>query len=247
MGRELRRVPMDFDWPMKSIWKGYINPYRGINCPWCYEKDRDFSNGYTKEANAYRNTFYGFMNDWLYIQHPYNPRQRYCPQAKPYSLERWEYDFLISDNNYQTRKRLFGDGEVPAYEDIKEYFLKYGDMEFEGTIEYALTEEYCRRNGYEITCPHCKGSGTIYINEEIERLNDEWRPVDPPEGDGYQLWETTSEGSPVSPVFATLEELCEWCADNATTFATSRATKEEWMQMLDDGFVCHQEGNCVFF
>ena len=119
-------------------------------------------------------------------------------------------------------------------------------MLFEGTIEYALTEEYCRRNGYEITCPHCKGSGTIYINEEIERLHEEWVPVDPPEGDGYQLWQTTSEGSPVSPVFATLEELCEWCADNATTFGTSRATKEEWMQMLDDGFVCHQEGNMMF-
>jgi hypothetical protein len=144
MGRELKRVPMDFDWPMKRVWKGYINPYRGINCPWCYDKDLDSS------------------------------------------------------------------------------------------------------NGYETTCPHCKGSGTIYINEEIERLNNEWEPVDPPEGDGYQLWETTSEGSPASPVFATLEELCEWCADNATTFGSEKATKEEWMQMLDSNFVCHKEGNLIF-
>lgn len=25
--------------------------------------------------------------------------------------------------------------------------------------------------------------------------------IDPPEGEGYQLWETVSEGSPISPVF----------------------------------------------
>jgi hypothetical protein len=246
MGRELRRVPMDFDWPMKRIWKGYINPYRGINCPWCYDEDEKHSDGMTKEAREYKKAFYGFMNDWQYIQHPYKPRQQYCPKSKPYSLERWEYDFLISDNEWETRKRLFGDGEIPSYENITDYFLKYGDMEFDGCIEWALINEYCRRNGYEVLCPHCKGNGTIYINEEIEKLNDEWRPIEPPEGDGYQLWETTSEGSPVSPVFATLDELCEWCEDNATTFGTSKATKEEWMQMLDDGFVCHKEGNIIF-
>jgi hypothetical protein len=246
MGRELRRVPMDFDWPMKRIWKGYINPYRGINCPWCYDEDEKHSDGMTKEAREYKKAFYGFMNDWQYIQHPYKPRQQYCPKSKPYSLERWEYDFLISDNEWETRKRLFGDGEIPSYENITDYFLKYGDMEFDGGIEWALINEYCRRNGYEVCCPHCKGNGTIYINEEIEKLNDEWRPIEPPEGDGYQLWETTSEGSPVSPVFATLDELCEWCEDNATTFGTSKATKEEWLQMLDDGFVCHKEGNIIF-
>ena len=92
-----------------------------------------------------------------------------------------------------------------------------------------------------------KGEGTIFINDDIEKLHNEWDPVEPPEGDGYQLWENTSEGSPVSPVFATLEELCEWCADNATTFATERATKEQWMRMLDDNFVYHQEGNAIFF
>lgn len=54
----------------------------------------------------------------------------------------------------------------------------------------------------------------------------------------YRFWETTSEGSPVSPV-------CEWCADNASTFASFKATKEEWKKMLDDGFVYHQEGNVI--
>lgn len=69
---------------------------------------------------------------------------------------------------------------------------------------------------------------------------------EPPTGDGYQLWDTTSEGSPQSPVFETLDALCEWCADNATTFADFKATKEKWKKMFDADFVCHEMGNVVF-
>lgn len=35
---------------------------------------------------------------------------------------------------------------------------------------------------------------------------------EPPTGDGWQAWETVSEGSPISPVFATADELVEWAA-----------------------------------
>lgn len=63
-----------------------------------------------------------------------------------------------------------------------------------------------------------------------------------------QLYESTSEGTPCSPVFRAdeFEKLCEWAAENATTFASFTATKEQWMKMLDEGFVHHQEGNVVF-
>lgn len=40
---------------------------------------------------------------------------------------------------------------------------------------------------------------------------------DPPEGEGWQLWETVSEGSPVSPVFPTAEELATWMTENNCT------------------------------
>ena len=61
--------------------------------------------------------------------------------------------------------------------------------------------------------------------------------IGPPIGGGYQLWENVSDGSPYSPVFATLDELCEWCAINATTFGHYKTNKEHWRQMLDDDFV----------
>ena len=45
-----------------------------------------------------------------------------------------------------------------------------------------------------------------------------------------QMYETCSEGTPISPVFATPEELARWLADNgASAFGRMTATYEEWM------------------
>lgn len=76
-----------------------------------------------------------------------------------------------------------------------------------------------------------------YLPPEDHDEDEEWEGTDPPEGEGFQLWETTTEGSPQSPVFATLDELCAFAAEHCTTFATNRATAEQWRSMLDDGLV----------
>ena len=57
----------------------------------------------------------------------------------------------------------------------------------------------------------------------------------------YMLYETTSEGTPCNncPAFETLEALCAWAEMHASTFADYKASKEEWMRMLSDGFVSH--------
>ena len=34
MGSKIRRVPLNFDWPLNKVWKGYMNPY-GNTCPDC--------------------------------------------------------------------------------------------------------------------------------------------------------------------------------------------------------------------
>ena len=137
MGRGLKRVPLDFDWPDEMPWKGYLSPY--------------------------------------------------------------------------------------AYEQCRA----------------------CQGHG----CRYCDDTGAIWFSEEIRQRAENFytqERYDPPSGPGYQLWETTSEGSPVSPVFATLDELCAWCEVNATTFATMRASAAEWYRMLNDGLVYHQEGGILF-
>lgn len=46
----------------------------------------------------------------------------------------------------------------------------------------------------------------------------------------YMMYEDTSEGTPISPAFATPEELARWLADNdASSFGDRTATYEQWL------------------
>lgn len=145
MGRELKRVPMNFDYPLNKVWYGYYMNYIST----CHSKERE-----------------------------------HCKQCKEFARLK----------------------NIPLTD--------YG-------------------------CPNFE----LYFQEVAEKVKE---LCEVPSGEGYQLWETTSEGSPVSPIFFTLEELCDWCEDNATTFGSFKATKEEWMKMLSDDFVHHKQGNVIF-
>jgi len=57
---------------------------------------------------------------------------------------------------------------------------------------------------------------------------------EPPLGKGYQLWKTTTEVCPLSPVFEMLEALCKWCESGATVFANKRISKEAWIKILSN-------------
>lgn len=46
----------------------------------------------------------------------------------------------------------------------------------------------------------------------------------------WMMYEDTSEGTPISPAFATPEELARWLADNgASSFGDMTATYEQWL------------------
>ena len=63
----------------------------------------------------------------------------------------------------------------------------------------------------------------------------EWE--DPPTGEGWQMWEDTTEGSPISPVFATAEALAQWLATNkADPAGGGTATYEQWLAMIRKGW-----------
>lgn len=86
-------------------------------------------------------------------------------------------------------------------------------------------------------CPVCEGEGEAYpkVNPPAYSLTEykglhEWTQK---ECDGWQMWETTSEGSPISPVFDTPEELAKWLADtNASAFGGQGASYESWLKMI---------------
>lgn len=82
------------------------------------------------------------------------------------------------------------------------------------------------------TCDRCNGHGNVERYPGQRADAEAWEPTEPPEGPGWQLWETTSEGSPTSPVFETGEALARWATDNATVFADMKATYDEWLRMI---------------
>lgn len=53
------------------------------------------------------------------------------------------------------------------------------------------------------------------------------------------MYETTSEGTPISPVFATPEELAKWLFDNdASAFAGQTASYESWLRVAKGDYAC---------
>jgi len=69
-----------------------------------------------------------------------------------------------------------------------------------------------------VACPHGDGESS-----------DCWR-LDPPVGEGWQRWETTTEGSPSSPVVATAVELASWAAEAATSFGDVHLSRAHWLR-----------------
>ena len=55
----------------------------------------------------------------------------------------------------------------------------------------------------------------------------------------FMMYETTSEGTPISPAFETKEELARWLSDNgASAFAGMKATYDQWLSTINRGFAC---------
>lgn len=90
-----------------------------------------------------------------------------------------------------------------------------------------------------------------YNAEEIaEGLADGWLTDTPPnygcdimpqwpeaERTHLMMYEDCSEGTPISPAFATPEELAHWLADNgASAFGERMATYEQWLQTCKSGW-----------
>ena len=53
----------------------------------------------------------------------------------------------------------------------------------------------------------------------------------------YMMYENTSEGTPISPAFATPEELARWLSDTcASACAGQTATYEQWLRVCRGGW-----------
>mgnify|MGYP001596464995 CR=1 FL=1 len=251
MGRLLKRVPVNFDYPKGQIWKGYVNPYRGLDCHTCE------GTGFSKEYKELQDKWYS-LDNWEPVC--LSSGRSWNKNAWHNNLSQQDVDWLAENNdlwdftrvplNEDQKENCFPNGWTkehngykPTAEEVNEWSRSKPGAHIS---EYGLIKHILKTQRKPHTCRICKGSGKIWQTPEIKKAHDRWKDFEPPEGDAFQLWENTSEGSPQSPVFKTLDELCEWAETSATTFGSSTATKEEWKKMLDDCFVYHKEGNTIF-
>jgi hypothetical protein len=261
MGRILKRVPLDFKWSTNQVWKGYINPYQSQECEVC---DRTGLNPETKKIH---DEWYSFDNA-VYMQNPYRPNARYNVNAHSNNITETEIEALVRhgrlsdlmdawyhfndeknvwekcDTSLPYSEREWVECEQPKFptpEEVNKWNLSC--MGHDAINAHICVEVRARELGVYGECECCNGDGEIWFSDEIEKLAENWESYEPPTGEGYQMWENTSEGSPQSPIFETLDELCEWCATNASVFGSNNfMTKEEWVRCLSVGGHVNEDG-----
>lgn len=205
MGRELKRVPLDFQWPMDKPWSGYLNPHyaKSHNCAACG------GSGATTASQRL-----GDLVSLLMLSgtdalrgacHPYLcEAPLYSTQGKTCGTDMAELTACLAGHT----PSFIGHDAYDKLSAKKKIIAAAGLPEGWGT------------------CPECNGDGTIWDSPEAEQAAEDWTRSEPPTGDGYQIWETVSEGSPISPVFATPEELAQhmagtrWGADKGSSVET---------------------------
>lgn len=95
MSREIRRVPAGFDWPLNTVWEGFLLPdwLREGACPGC-------DNGYSKEAKQMYDQWYGYA--------PFDPSNT---GSKPMTIETPEVR-AFAERNVTRSPSFYGEGEA---------------------------------------------------------------------------------------------------------------------------------------
>lgn len=261
MGRILKRVSLDFKWSINQVWKGYVNPYHSQKCNACDQT------GLNPETKKIHDEWYSF-DDMFYKQNPYRPNARYNVNAHSNNITEVEVEALVrsgrlsdlldawyrfnDEKNVWTKcdtsvpysERKWVECEQPKFptpEEVNKWNLSC--MGHDSINASICTEARAKELGVYGMCECCNGEGEIWFSDEIKKLAEDWERVEPSTGEGFQMWENTSEGSPQTPVFETFDELCDWCTENCSIFGTNNfVTKEKWINCLSDDILISDEG-----
>lgn len=195
MGREIRRVPADFDHPLRAVWPGFLRPDELDlpECPACGGM------GYSPQYNAH-------YRRWHNIEGGCNVTQD-------------EVDHLQANGRLQTRvDGSWGTFPVTAAEvnNANRHGRLLDRWVHDSMNAWYVCKYRCAREGAPSECTYCGGRGDVGTPDQVA-AHEAWERTDPPEGEALQLWETVSEGSPISPVFDNAEDLAEWMSTNDCT------------------------------
>lgn len=250
MGREVKRVPLDFAHPMGKTWSGFLNPHHSTRCPTCS------GGGLNAATRVLEEAWYdheGHGNRWTYdygIGPDGQPAERPPWRVKgdcrrwSFALTQDEVDALVDDGCLMdfTHTWKAGDGWKPKEPPYRPTATEVNEWAQRGMGHDSINRWICvkaraMRFGIYGECDACNGEGELWASPEVKAASEAWTRTEPPTGDGWQMWETTSEGSPISPVFDTPEALARWLADNnASAFGRDGATYDQWLRMIRAGW-----------
>lgn len=200
MGREIRRVPLDFDWPRNKPWEGFVSP-EWRSCP-----NEECSHGTTTSGCWVESIVHLLLmlDDGPRRGRELHPWLRALPLVPNMPPGK---DIIAFGTGLAGREASWlGHDAIDRWKATKAIVRAAG-----------LPEDY-------FTCKTCGGSA-VHPDDYA------WERTDPPQGQGWQLWETVSEGSPISPVFAAPEELARWLADGGTHWENG-TSYETWLRFI---------------
>jgi hypothetical protein len=222
MGREIKRVPLSFKHPLNEVWTGYINPHRNYSRK-CHDCGESGLNPASRELWEAWYDSGGHGNRWWYEYS--NGQACKIIEAYPGACKRWsdkltqdEVDALVKEGRFsgRTHNWIEGTGWVEKNPPVKitAEEVNASHSLSGGGHHDAINQGICfrvRANRFGIygKCEVCGGEGRVITNPDLKKMADEWEPYEPPVGGGWQVWETVSEGSPISPVYPTAEALIE--------------------------------------
>lgn len=274
MGREVKRVPVDFDWPLNKVWQGYLMPERLHEnpCPDC-------KNGYSPQAQNLFDLWYGYVpfdpastsSTSLTTETPavrafaernvsnspdfYGPGEAAIVREAQRLADLWNGQWskhlneddvaalLEADRLWDLTCRIGPNGwedidpkPVPTPQQVNEWALRgFGHDSLNASV---VVRARCEREGVPVICSTCDGHGSREAYDGQRAESDAWAPEGPPKGEGWQLWQTVSEGSPISPVFPDAEGLAQWLTTPAACWGamTSPMTISQARGFVDAGW-----------
>jgi hypothetical protein len=265
MGREIKRVALDFEWPIDKVWGGYLMPdtFCETPCPDC-------ENGYSEFAlNLYKKWYGNVPFDlsetgsapftaqtpevmafaernvsgaaWYYgsgalaILKEANRLATLWNGMWMHHLSQEDVDTLVAEDSLrdlthtwsrETRWQKIEPTPKLVAEEVNRWTLLNG-LSYGSSESWVLIKARCEQAGVSEVCGTCTGHASLEAYEGQREEAENWEPTEPPTGEGWQVWETVSEGSPISPVFATREGLIRWLMSPAYSWGTSRPLTRE--------------------
>lgn len=232
LSRSIKSVDIDFEWPLNKTWKGYVVPeeLELPTCPAC--KGQGWSARYIE------------LREQWHEKYDYQTGQRVA--GKNDNLTQQEVDHLLAVGCLKIRQADPTDPRgklvtVPRTADEVNHETRANTLGGNGaksSEQYHLNLWQCEQEGVSPYCNTCKGKGDVGSEEQREKVN-AWKSYEPPFGTGIQMWESVSDGSPITPVFENTavgrRDMAKWLMQTKAYLPGNKnPTLQDWMMIIND-------------